>query len=116
MGAVSADPDLLQLALNNLLSNAVRYNEPKGRIMVTAETLRDGDGFQITVRDEGPGIPIADQARIFEAFYRADSVRSRRKDAHGLGLSLAQEAVQRMGGRIEVASEPGQGAAFTITL
>jgi two-component system OmpR family sensor kinase len=70
----------------------------------------------VGVRDEGPGISDEDRARIFERFYRADPSRSRAKGGSGLGLSIVAAVVHAHGGRVDVESEPGQGAQFTVRL
>jgi signal transduction histidine kinase len=68
------------------------------------------------VRDAGPGIPLADQQRIFEKFFRIDPQLSRAPGGTGLGLYISRELVERMGGRLAVRSEPGSGATFVLEL
>jgi signal transduction histidine kinase len=74
------------------------------------------DAVRISVADSGPGITLAEQQRIFEKFYRVDPHLSRAPSGTGLGLYIARELVQRMGGRLEVSSEPGAGATFVVEL
>jgi two-component system phosphate regulon sensor histidine kinase PhoR len=112
LGAASADADHTQQVLINLLDNALKYGAAPLR--VRAEPA-DG-AVRISVADSGPGITLAEQQRIFEKFYRVDPQLSRAPSGSGLGLFIARELVQRMGGRIEVSSEPGAGATFVVEL
>jgi len=111
---VQADRSLLQMALLNLLRNAVNYNEPGGAVAVTLEA---GEAQAVlTVCNSGPGIPPSDQARVFERFYRADQTRNRAHDGLGLGLSLAREILHAHRGRLVLAeSRPGR-TCFEVTL
>jgi signal transduction histidine kinase len=70
----------------------------------------------IQVCDRGVGIPLQDQSRIFERFYRVDEARSRMSGGHGLGLAIVKTLVEGMGGSITVQSKPGEGSTFTLTL
>jgi signal transduction histidine kinase len=70
----------------------------------------------ISVRDDGMGIPVADQTRIFERFYRVDKARSRETGGTGLGLSIVRHVAESHGGRVEVQSVAGVGSTFTVTL
>ncbi|MBV8257509.1 MAG: GAF domain-containing protein [Actinobacteria bacterium] len=109
-----ADEDKLRQVLVNLVDNAVKYSPDGGEVVVE---LRRGDGrARIAVRDRGLGIPQAEQARIFEKFYRLDPQQTRGVGGSGLGLYISRELVQRMGGRIGVDSEPGRGSTFSIEL
>jgi two-component system OmpR family sensor kinase len=112
LGAASADADRMQQVLINLLDNALKYGA--GPLRVRAEPA-DGT-VRISVADSGPGISLAEQQRVFEKFYRADPQLSRAPGGTGLGLYIARELVLRMGGRIEVSSEPGAGATFVVEL
>jgi signal transduction histidine kinase len=111
---LSSNPDLLRLALNNLVGNAVRYSKEHGVISIRVSGT--SPACFIRVQDEGIGIDKKDLPNIFEPFFRGDQARSRQEGSHGLGLSLAKEAIERIGGRIEVESEPGQGSSFSICL
>ena len=104
----------LESALFNLLDNAVKFSEPGGRVDV--QVVRDNGVLTIVVSDQGVGIPIAEQSRIFERFYRVDRARSRHTGGTGLGLSIVRHVVLNHGGEVSVASREGYGAAFTITL
>jgi signal transduction histidine kinase len=74
------------------------------------------EGVRLDVVDTGPGIASEHLPRVFERFYRVDAGRSREKGGSGLGLAIARHLVEAMGGTIEVASEPGEGTRFTVTL
>ena len=110
---VSADGDRLAQAVGNLLSNAVKYTPPGGRLCVEAGS--DPGWAWLRVSDSGPGIPPEEQERIFDPFYRNPHGR-RFPQGMGLGLTIARDLVAAHGGRLEVASGPGQGSCFTIHL
>lgn len=107
------DPDRMAQALGNILSNAIKYTPPGGEITITAEVV--AEMLHLAVRDTGPGIPLEEQSRIFEAFYRGPSSR-RFPQGMGLGLTIARDLVTAHGGHIEVQSAPGKGSCFTIHL
>ena len=111
LGVVAADPRLLARAVGNLLRNAQKYCERQ-----VALSARRGDGIEIMVDDDGPGIPEAERGRIFEPFYRLDRSRDRATGGFGLGLSIAHKAVALHGGTIRVEASPLGGARFVITL
>ena len=105
----------LEQALVNLLDNAIKFNRPSGQVRV--EVMRAADGqVRITVADTGIGIPSDDLSRIFERFYRVDKARSRAVGGTGLGLSIVKHVLERMNGKITVASELGRGSVFSVTL
>jgi two-component system, OmpR family, phosphate regulon sensor histidine kinase PhoR len=108
------DPLKISQVLGNLLDNALKYT-PKGtHIAVTAK--RQGAEIEVSVRDNGPGIPAEDLPHLFERFYRVDKGRSREKGGTGLGLSIVKHIVQLHGGRVRVESTFGQGTAFYFSL
>ncbi len=111
---VWALPEDVRLVVDNLLENAVRYNRPEGRVDVRVRV--DDEAVELLVADTGIGIPEADRDRIFERFYRIDKGRSRAAGGTGLGLSLVRNAVQRLGGRLTLDSELGQGSTFRVRL
>ena len=112
--SVYGDEKLLVTAVDNLISNAIRYSPDGSRVGVGT---RAADGvIEIAVTDQGEGIPEADQARIFERFFRVDQARSRTTGGTGLGLSIVKHAVQNHGGDVRVWSQPGMGSTFTIRL
>jgi signal transduction histidine kinase len=92
----------------------VKYSESDQPISLKLEA-RDRQAV-IQVCDRGVGIPLQDQSRIFERFYRVDEARSRMSGGHGLGLAIVKTLVEGMGGSITVQSKPGEGSTFTLTL
>ena len=104
---VDVDPIKLRRVLLNLLENAIKYSPEGGPVVLRVEA--ENGRLRLRVRDEGLGIPRGEQERIFEKFYRADPQLARGVGGTGLGLYICRELVQRMGGEIEVESEPGQG-------
>jgi signal transduction histidine kinase len=111
---VTGDRRRLEQALLNLLYNANRYTPNGGRITVGANA--EGDGLRVWVRDTGPGIPPADQRRIFERFYTGPPAEGGRGETTGLGLAIAHSLVELHGGSIGVESAPGAGSLFYFTL
>jgi two-component system phosphate regulon sensor histidine kinase PhoR len=109
------DAEQLQHVFGNLLSNAIKYGRTGGHVTVTARPLGES-AVEVAVRDDGPGIPVEAQGRVFERFYRVDKARSREQGGTGLGLSIVKHVVQAHGGEVRVESEPGHGAAFFFTL
>lgn len=109
-----ADPMLLHEALTNLVTNAIKYNRPQGRVSL----LASNNGHQVTieVRDTGIGITQAEMAKLFSQFYRTESAQKIDPDGIGLGLYTAQQFVRVMGGELMVNSLPNQGSTFTIIL
>ena len=113
--AVLGDEDLLVTALRNLLENAVAYSPEKTRVMVSA--TRDGaSSAQISIADQGIGIPERDLERIFERFYRVDPARSRATGGTGLGLAIVKHVVAAHSGKVTVWSKEGVGSTFTLHL
>lgn len=109
-----ADRDRLKQVLINLIDNAVKYSESDQQIDLKLE--RVDRLAMIQVCDRGIGIPLQDQSRIFERFYRVDEARSRSTGGHGLGLAIVKTLVEGMGGSATVRSKLGEGSTFTITL
>jgi signal transduction histidine kinase len=113
--SIEVDRDALAGALLNLLQNAYKYSKPDNkRIALRAEL--DGEFVVLEVQDHGVGIPRSEQKRIFDRFYRVDSLLSRDTEGSGLGLSIAQRIVQAHDGWISVDSTPGEGSTFRIHL
>ncbi len=113
--AAHADPERLRQVLANLIDNAIKYGRSEGHVAVSGRVV-DREHVEFSVRDDGPGIPVDAQARIFERFYRVDKARSREQGGTGLGLAIVKNVVQAHGGDVRVQSEPGTGTEFFITL
>jgi two-component system, OmpR family, phosphate regulon sensor histidine kinase PhoR len=116
---VKGDEVALRTLMRNLLENAVRYTEPGGHVALRVESHEDREGRPwavLSVADDGVGIPLADQQRIFERFYRIDKARSRETGGTGLGLSIVRHVAERHGGRVEVQSTIGVGSTFIVHL
>lgn len=106
-----SDPALLERALRNLVSNAIRYTE-RGRVLLGCR--RRGAVARIEVHDSGPGIPADRLDDIFEEFYQVGNPARERREGHGLGLSIVRRAMDLLGHRLEVASSVGRGSRFAI--
>ncbi|HEY8503105.1 MAG TPA: ATP-binding protein [Gemmataceae bacterium] len=111
---VWADDDALREILDNLVDNALKYTPEGGTIRVRWRA--EGGRVRLEVEDDGIGIPLREQPRIFERFYRVDKGRSRAVGGTGLGLAIVKHLVQALRGTIRVASEPGRGTTFTVHL
>ncbi len=111
---VLGSADQIAVAVGNLVANAVAYS-PEGSTVVVAARLAD-DMVEITVTDQGIGIPQAELDRIFERFYRVDPARHRSTGGTGLGLSIVKHVAASHGGDVRVWSSPGHGSSFTLTL
>ncbi|HEY2964423.1 MAG TPA: heavy metal sensor histidine kinase [Pyrinomonadaceae bacterium] len=112
--ALNGDEQLIKQMILNLLDNAVKYTPAGGEISLALS--RQNGNAEIVVRDNGIGIPPADQSRVFDRFYRVDKARARTLGGAGLGLSIAQWIVEAHGGQIGVVSTPGRGSTFTVSL
>ena len=110
---VSADPDLVCLALRQVIDNGLKYSAPATEMEVAAET--GPHSVTIRVRDQGPGIPEAERERIFDRFYRRQSARDR-VPGSGMGLYIAREIARAHGGDLWVEGILGSGAEFCLTL
>ena len=109
---VSLEVSLLRRILGNLLSNAIKYSPPNTEVIFELKVTETEAIF--SVQDTGIGIPVADQARLFDSFYRAKNVG--RIPGTGLGLSIVKKCVDLHGGEITLISEEGVGSTFTVTL
>lgn len=114
LSAVYIDKDLMRVATSNLLTNAIKYNRPGGRVTMTAE--ENDERIVVSVKDTGIGIGPADLAKVFEKFYRSDAEEVRQRTGHGLGLALSKQIVDLHHGQLAVASTLGEGTEFTLTL
>jgi len=108
------DPSKIVQALNNVLSNAIKYSPVGGEIVVAV--TRTETAVRIQVKDQGPGIAAADQSRIFQPFSRSKTANPAGEHSTGLGLAITKRIVEGHGGRIWVESEPEKGAAFLVEL
>jgi two-component system phosphate regulon sensor histidine kinase PhoR len=113
--SVRADADRLPQVFFNLTDNAIKYGKPAGRVVLDARET-DGQKIEVSVSDDGPGIPPDAIGRVFERFYRVDRARSRESGGTGLGLAIVKHIVQAHGGEAWVRSDLGKGASFRFTL
>ncbi|MNQ61624.1 Sensor protein CpxA [compost metagenome] len=105
-------PDLLARALENPLRNALKY----AREFIKVDWYPEGREWVMTIRDDGPGVPVAQQAQLFLPFFRVDDARNAKTGGTGLGLAIAAEAIQRHGGTIRASSNQPNGLVITIRL
>jgi signal transduction histidine kinase/putative methionine-R-sulfoxide reductase with GAF domain len=103
----------LTQVLINLVGNAIKFTDT-GEVAIKAEA--NNGSFRVSVRDTGPGISAADQAKLFQEFQQADNAITRKKGGTGLGLAISKRIIEMHGGRIWVESQVGQGSTFTFTL
>lgn len=111
---VKADKQRITQVLTNLIDNAIKYGKEQGKIIVEIE--EEKKHFQITVEDDGPGIPPEDLPRIFERFYRVDKSRSRDTGGTGLGLAIVKHILNAHHSKITVASKIDKGTTFKFKL
>jgi two-component system phosphate regulon sensor histidine kinase PhoR len=111
---LQADADRLEQVMCNLIDNAIKYGRNRGTVIVSACSLQDGQ-VQISIQDDGPGIPPESLERVFERFYRVDKARSREQGGTGLGLSIVKHIIQSHGGRAWAKSQIGEGTTFYVT-
>ncbi|GGE79296.1 HAMP domain-containing sensor histidine kinase [Priestia taiwanensis] len=112
--AVAVMPEKVMRVVVNLLQNAVRYSKSGGELYV--EVQDEGHVVRIRIIDEGEGIPLEEQAFIFERFYRVEKSRSKEFGGSGLGLAICKSIVELHGGEIGVSSEQGKGSTFYFTI
>lgn len=110
----SVDPDRFQQVLLNVLDNARKHSEAGGHVVLSASPVEGG--VEVSVADEGEGIPAADLPYVFDRLYRVEKSRSRLSGGTGLGLSIAKEIVELHGGSIEIDSETGRGTRVRINV
>jgi signal transduction histidine kinase/DNA-binding response OmpR family regulator len=112
---ILSDPEALLEIGRNLAENAVKFTD-RGHVTIDISTVEKNGEAAVTMKvsDSGPGVPKDKQKAIFEAFTQADSSASRAHDGTGLGLSIAAKRAEALGGALDVTSEPGDGAAFTL--
>ncbi len=112
--SVSAEPDLLIRALANLLRNAIRHAAASGPIELRA--TRDGDEVTISIADQGPGVPVEELPKIFDAFYRVDSSRTRDTGGTGLGLAIVKTCIDSCSGTVTARNREPHGLEMQIRL
>jgi signal transduction histidine kinase len=112
------DEFMITQAVTNLLTNAVNYTRPGGRIIIAThlEVEMDPPMVAISVADTGIGITLEEKERLFERFFRGNAARQTGASGTGLGMSIVKEILDRHGGSISIDSEPGRGSRFTIYL
>jgi two-component system, OmpR family, sensor histidine kinase SenX3 len=117
---VMGDARQLLTAVGNLVDNAVRYADEDTQVVVSTDCSEADAGrgpmAEVSVTDEGPGIPEEDRPRVFERFYRVDAARSRAHGGTGLGLSIVKHVAAGHGGEVTVRSAPGEGSTFVLHL
>jgi signal transduction histidine kinase len=111
---VEIDPEAIEQALLNLLNNAIKYSA--GQKYIRLGVRADGNRLLIAVTDRGIGVAKADQKRIFEKFYRAETTLVHETKGSGLGLALVQHIMEAHGGSVELESTPGKGSTFTLVI
>lgn len=111
---VQADPHRLMQVLANLISNAVKFSNQGGKVSISLST--HGEQARVSVTDQGSGIPLEFQPRIFQKFSQADSSSTRGKSGTGLGLSISKIIIEKLGGSINFSSQPGEGTTFYFDL
>ena len=109
------DPVAIQQALVNLLDNAIKFSPAGTRVEITLRHDETSTNWEIQITDQGPGIPSSEQQRVFEKFYRLGSELRRETQGTGIGLSLVKAIAEAHGGRVVLASVPGQGSSFTLS-
>ena len=111
---VRGDESQMAVLVRNLVENAIRYTPEGGRVSV--DVYQDGDSAIVRVSDNGIGIPLEAQARVFERFYRVDRARSRDRGGTGLGLAIVKHVAELHGGTVQLESELGRGSIFTASV
>jgi signal transduction histidine kinase/DNA-binding response OmpR family regulator/ligand-binding sensor domain-containing protein len=110
------DPDQLMKVITNLLTNAIKFTDKRGKVICHAKHDPAENTFHIKVKDTGIGIPDNEKSRIFDRFYQVESSARHNRSGTGIGLSLTQEIVEMINGSISVKSEPGKGSEFEVVL
>ncbi len=111
---VAADPDLLEILLNNVISNAIKYSYPQGKVFI--DCWREETQVVCTIQDEGKGIPLDKLPHVFERFYRVDESRSSTVQGFGLGLAIVQRLADLMGFEVTLKSTEGVGTTVWLRM
>jgi len=106
------DKDKVHQVFVNLIDNAIKFNKPEGKVVLSAD--QSSEGVTITIEDTGIGIPEEALGRIFERFFRVDKARSKELGGTGLGLAIVKHIMEAHGGHISCQSTPGQGSRFSV--
>lgn len=114
MPKIIGDEKKTEVVLDNLISNAVKYNKVNGEVLI--KVSRDGKKATISIRDTGIGIPKEDQCMVFDKFFRSDAAASKEVSGTGLGLFIAKNIIERGGGKIWFHSTEGEGTVFFVSL
>jgi PAS domain S-box-containing protein len=112
-GSARLDKELFRIAIDNVVSNAIKYSRPGGRVLVSAEKLPE-DRIRISVKDEGIGISPEDCEKVFDKYYRSSSKEVSAHGGHGLGLYLAKRIIELHHGTIAIQSDLGRGTEFSM--
>ena len=110
-GVIEGDRELMEYAVYNLMTNAVKYSGPGTEVRITGRT--ESDRVRISVEDQGIGMDAKELRQIFQKFYRTKRAEASGEKGTGIGLSIVEQIVHHHGGKMEVASQPGQGSCFT---
>ncbi len=111
-GSLEGDRELMEYAIYNLLTNAVKYSPADTQITVACRT--EGGQLRLSVQDQGIGMDAKELRQIFQKFYRTKRAEASGEAGTGIGLSIVEQIVQHHGGKMEVTSQPGQGSCFTV--
>jgi two-component system sensor histidine kinase VicK len=114
LSQAAGDQRWLGLVVDNLISNALKFTRPRGKVVIEARDK--GEFLLVSVSDDGIGIPAQDREKIFERFYRASNRGEVNAPGTGLGLAIAREVVAKHGGKIWFDSEPGAGTTFRFVV
>ena len=110
---IQGNRDMIKELIENLVQNAIRYNNPGGKAWVNV--VSNGNYSILVVRDNGIGIPIGEQERVFERFYRVDKSRSKATGGTGLGLAIVKHIVELHDAKLSLDSAPGVGTTITVS-